>query len=226
MGSKVVLKSYKNGIKVLMDPDTGIEDIRNELIRHLKDSSDFFRDARVVMSFEGRRLSAEEEISLVNAVNDNSSVRVICTVGHDEKTGREYVHAIEKTSEHASMLDNMAQIYRGSIASGQTMETENSIVIMGDVAEDASVISNRDIIILGALYGAAFAGGDERGHHFIAALDLSPQLMKIGTVTYENKDRAPAKWLRPKAIPKIACEDAGMILIEPITKEMLEGMPR
>ena len=222
----VVLKGYKNGIKILMDPDAKFEDIRTELMGRFREAADFFRDASVVLSFEGRTLTADEEISLVNAVKESSAVHVICTAGHDEFTEREYVHALEKISEHSSMVDNAAQIYRGSIASGQTMETENSIVIMGDVAEDASIISNRDIIVMGALYGAAFAGGGGGEHHFIAALDLSPQLMKIGTAVNENKDRPPAKWLRPKAIPRIAYEDAGMIITEPITRELLDGMPK
>ena len=152
-------------------------------------------------------------------------IDVICTAGRDEDTDREYVHAIKKTVIHNDMAVNIAQIYRGSILSGQKMETENSIVIMGDVSEDASIISDKDIIILGALYGAAFAGGDGLGHHFVAALDMSPQVLKIGETVYSSNEKPPARWLRLKAVPRIAYEDAGIIIMEPMTKEMLENIP-
>ena len=224
MKDTVELKSYRNGIKILMDPDADMKTISSDLINHLRDSADFFRNSRAVLSFEGRPISPKEEIDLVNAVKSNSSITVICTAGHDDKTDREFVHAIEKINEHSHMIGNMAQIYHGSISSGQKIETENSIVIMGDVPEDSSVISDKDIIIMGALYGAAFAGGDGETHHFVTALDMSPQLLKIGSTSFSSKEK-PTKWLRPKAIPKIAYEDAGVIIMEPMTREMLDNIP-
>lgn len=225
MSDTVEIKSYRDGIKILMDPDEDFAVVKADLINRLKRSSDFFGNIQTVISFEGRRLSAIEEIELVSAVRDNSMIDVICTAGKDEETEREYVHAIKKTGIHNDMAMNMAQIYRGSILSGQKMETENSVVIMGDVAEDSSIISDKDIIVMGALYGAAFAGGNGENHHFVAALDMSPQILKIGSSIYKSSEKTPAKWLRIKAVPRIAYEDAGMIIMEPMTKEMLENIP-
>ena len=225
MPNTVELKSYRDGIKILLDPNADISAIKTDLIERLRKSSDFLGNIQAVISFEGRKLDPQEETDLVNAVRDNSMIDVICTAGRDEDTDREYVHAIKKTVIHNDMAVNIAQIYRGSILSGQKMETENSIVIMGDVSEDASIISDKDIIILGALYGAAFAGGDGLGHHFVAALDMSPQVLKIGETVYSSNEKPPARWLRLKAVPRIAYEDAGIIIMEPMTKEMLENIP-
>ena len=99
------------------------------------------------------------------------------------------------------------QFYRGSLKDGQILETEGDIVILGSVEEGAKIISTKDIIVLGRLAGNAYAGGDGRDHHFIAALEMTPQKLKIGDFKYKTKEsrlwagKAPkgaADGMRPK----------------------------
>jgi hypothetical protein len=54
---------------------------------------------------------------------------------------------------------------------------------------------------------------------------MSPQVLKIGETVYSSNEKPPARWLRLKAVPRIAYEDAGIIIMEPMTKEMLENIP-
>ena len=58
-----------------------------------------------------------------------------------------------------------------------------------------------------------------------AALEMSPENLKIGDLTYKN-DTKQSKWsIRPKMQPKIACEKGGKVVIEPVTKELLNMLP-
>ena len=89
----------------------------------------------------------------------------------------------------------------------------------------AEVIAKKDIVIIGGLYGEAYAGADGESGHFIAALEMSPENLKIGDLTYKN-DTKQSKWsIRPKMQPKIACEKGGKVVIEPVTKELLNMLP-
>lgn len=52
--------------------------------------------------------------------------------------------------------------YRGSLLPGERLETEESIVIIGDVPQEAVVVSQSDIVVLGELSGSAFAGNEQQ----------------------------------------------------------------
>ena len=84
------------------------------------------------------------------------------------------------------------------------METESSIVVLGDVYPGSAVISTRNIIILGGLYGEAYAGGNGDEEHYVVALEMEPERLKIGDFKYKNNTKQ-SKWgIRPKIQPKIA----------------------
>jgi septum site-determining protein MinC len=118
-----------------------------------------------------------------------------------------------------------AQFFRGSLSNGERFETNESVIILGDVAKDAAVISKKDIIVLGALYGEAFAGVDGK-NHFVAALDFSPHMLKIA----DCKEQIPfkhKKWGRKQNKgPMMAYLSDGHIKTKEIefTEELLESL--
>lgn len=89
--------------------------------------------------------------------------------------------------------------------------------------EGCSVYSAKDIVILGSLRGEAYAGATGNNKHFVVALDMNPQKLRIGDMRYQSQTRT-AKWgLKPKAVPKIAYTYNGELVVEPITKELLDN---
>lgn len=120
--------------------------------------------------------------------------------------------------------DNFGRFYRGTLKNGQKLETESSIVILGDVYPGCSITATKDIIIIGGLYGEAHAGFGGGEGHYIAALEMSPEKIKVGDFRYKPKEKP--KWgIKPKIQPKIAYVKDSHIVIEPITKELLEFLP-
>ena len=76
------------------------------------------------------------------------------------------------------------------------LEIESSVVIIGDVNPGAVIAAKKDIVIIGGLYGEAYAGADGEEGHFVVALEMSPEKLKIGDVKYE-----PAKKTREVVYP-------------------------
>ena len=77
--------------------------------------------------------------------------------------------------------------------------------------------------MLGSLLGEAYAGAAGNNNHFVVALDMSPQKLRIGDLKYKASQRT-SKWgLKPKTVPKIAYSYNGEVLVEPITKDLLEN---
>lgn len=119
--------------------------------------------------------------------------------------------------------ENCGQFYRGTLRDGQSIETEHSIVILGDVSKGCSVYSAKDIVIIGSLEGEAYAGATGNNHHFVVALDMNPEKLRIGDLHYIQPGKS-SKWgLKPKSVPKIAYTYNGVVQVEPITKELLDN---
>ena len=79
--------------------------------------------------------------------------------------------------------------------------------------------------MLGGLYGEAYAGGNGSKGHYIAALEMSPERLKVGDFKYKPKDKTPRWSIKPKVQPKIAYVRDEKIVIDPLTKDLLSDLP-
>ena len=222
MRENITIKKFPNGITLHLNPEISFENLLEELAEKFNTSRHFFRDAKFALALEGRELSEEQERQVVATIHDNSDVKIICIVGKNDETNRNFVKAIQKVDiQHT---DNFGHFYRGTLKNNQKIEMESSIVILGDVYPGSCVTASKDIIILGGLYGEAHAGvGNEEGH-YIVALEMSPEKIKIGDFRYKPKDK-PRWGFKQKVQPKIAYVKDKHIVMEPITKELLENLP-
>ena len=225
MKNAVIIKSFQNGLSIFIDDEIPFSKLIEEIAFKFRESAHFFKDASMVVSFEGRELSDQEERQIVNTITANSSLNVVCIMGKNEETNKNYVKALQKLSYHQEVMENAGQFYKGTLKDGQTLETENSVIVLGDVYPGASVISSKDIVVLGGLYGQAYAGGSGDEGHFVVALEMSPEKLKIGDFKYKSSEKQ-SKWpIKPKIQPKIAFVRDQRVVIEPITKELLNDLP-
>lgn len=217
MQNLIVIKSYQNGISIHMDKEASFDDILLELGEKFSKSRFFFRDIKVALSIEGRTLNVEEEKAVIKTIMTNSDVEILCLVGKDETTNKEYIKALKRLEYEKE--ENNGRFYRGNLKDGQVLETEGSIVIIGNVEKGAAVISAKDIIVVGAVFGEVYAGASGDSGHFIMALQFEPQKCKIGDNRYHTKEKA--KWqLKQKYQPQIIYCVENQIMIETITKEL------
>lgn len=225
MNNSVIIKSYKGGIAVYLDAEMEFEQLAGEVAAKFRDNARFFGDMRVAVSFEGRELTSLEEKKLVDAISGNSDLHIVCVVGKDrekEKRFKETMDAFERYFPKAEQ--NNGQFYRGSLSHGQILETEGSIVIVGDVAPGCSVISTKDIIVIGRLLGSAYAGGDGSDEHFVVALEMSPQKLKIGDFKYKTKEKSRWQARAKKGQPQIAFVRKNEVQMQAVTNELLSEL--
>lgn len=78
---------------------------------------------------------------------------------------------------HQEIKSSETTFYRGSLRSGQKVEFEGSIVMIGDVNAGSEVIAGENIIVLGELRGLAHAGAKGNTQAIIAASKIDcPQI--------------------------------------------------
>ena len=116
------------------------------------------------------------------------------------------------------------RFYKGTLRSGQVLESETSIIILGDVNPGARVISKGNVIVLGTLKGNIYVGAAGNENAFVAALSMEPMQIRIGDVIARCSDNGPVKKKKTEDKPKIAYVEDGNIYIEPITKEVLNDI--
>lgn len=219
MREAVIIKSYQNGIAILMDAEAPFEQILHDLALKFTESKGFFGTARMALSLEGRRLDSVQELQILDIIRTCSDVNVVCIVGKDEETNKHFIKALQQMERKLTGGDE-GQFYKGTLKNKEVLETEASIVILGDVYPGCAVISARNIIILGGLYGEAYAGGNGGEEHYVVALEMEPERLKIGDFKYKTNKQT--KWgIRPKILPKIAYVKNKRIVFEPLTKELL-----
>lgn len=225
MKNAVIIKSFPNGLSIFLDSELPFSQLLEEIAMKFRESANFFKDASMVLSFEGRELSDWEERQIADTISANSRLNIVCIMGKDEETDKTYVRALQQLSFHQEVLENAGQFYKGTLKDGQILETENSIIVLGDVYPGACVISSKDIVVLGGLFGQAYAGGNGEEGHFVVALEMSPEKLKIGDFRYKTSEKQ-SKWsIKPKIQPKIAYVKDARVIIEPITKELLSDLP-
>ena len=223
MSQPVVLKSNRYGINLILDADMPFCQLEEAILEKFRESEKFFKNAKIAISFEGRRLSQEEEFSILDMIAKNTSIQVICVVDQDEMREQMYKEKID--SYYQDVADNTGEFYKGTLRSGQVLKCDTSIVIIGDVNPGAKIIAKGNIVILGSLKGNAYAGAAGDESCFVTALDMDPVQIKIGNVIGRSADRGPWEAIRNRhrtMDPQIALVSKGNILIEPITHALLK----
>lgn len=223
MKNGVIIKSFQHGISLILDEQAAFDELLSEIAYKFKESSHFFKDAKMILSLEGRTLSAMEETQVIQTIEENSEITIICLIGHDEETNQKIFKALKQYENLTDENQNNGQFYRGTLKDGQVLETESSIIVLGDVNPGSNIISTKDIIIIGGLYGNAYAGGNGEDGHFVIALEMSPEYIKIGK--YKYKPPKPSKWsIKPKMQPKIAYVKGDELVVEPITRDYISKL--
>ena len=94
------------------------------------------------------------------------------------------LHGIRKTFEKE--IDNSeTKFHKGSLRSGQKIEFEGSIIVLGDVNGGAEVIAGENIVILGTLRGLAHAGAKGNKKAIIASNLIDCPQIRIANIVKE-----------------------------------------
>ena len=220
MKDAVLIKSFQSGIALILNEEASLEQILDEIAFKFSEGKNFFGKASVALSLEGKALTEQEELRILEVIKKNSNINIVCLVGHDDETNQNFIRALQHMENRLTPADE-GHFYKGTLKNRQVLETENSVIVLGDVYPGCAVISAKNIIILGGLYGEAYAGGNGQDGAYIVALEMEPERLKIGDFKYKSNEKQ-SKWgIRPKVQPKIAHVKNAKIVFDPLTKDLL-----
>ena len=94
------------------------------------------------------------------------------------------LHGIKRVFEK-EIENSETKFYKGNMRSGQKIEFEGSLVILGDVNGGAEVIAGENIVVLGHLRGLAHAGAKGNKKAIIAAQEIDCPQIRISNIVRE-----------------------------------------
>lgn len=217
--STVIIKSNPYGLILNLDPEVPFDELRQAVADKFRLSAGFFKNARLALTFRGRTLSKEQENILVDEIVQNSKIQVICIVDEAKESQEFYRRAIEQSLIKKKEEDG--HFYRGTLRSGQVLEVDTSIVVIGDVNPGAQLISKGNIVILGCCMGDIYAGASGDPNCFAAALTMKPMRVRIADKAARSAITKKKDTGEYPVDPKIVFIKNDRLQSKPITSEAL-----
>lgn len=218
MRNTVVIKGNKAGMTVYLDRQIPFEELLEAVKVKFKETARFWGSAQMTLTLEGRELTAEEEFRIVNTITENSSIEILCLIDTDANRIERCEKALnDKLMELSSRT---GQFYKGNLRAGDVLESEASIVVIGDVDKGAKVVARGNIIILGSLKGTACAGASGNLGSVVVAIEMAPAQVKISDLTFQKNEKSRLLGRGPMMI----LVENGRICSEPIKKSFLSAL--
>jgi len=176
----------KDQIVIKLDDEAEQEEIVKELEKKLPELKKLYKDEKTPITVVGKILKNKE----MNEIRTIIKKQIDVEIEFDAPKGLG-LHSIKRTFEKEIAMSE-TKFHRGSLRSGQKIESEGSLVIIGDVNSGAEVVASDNIIILGALRGLAHAGARGNKQAIIAAGLVDTVQIRIANIVKEiDRDEEP-----------------------------------
>lgn len=219
MSQSVIIKSSKCGITLVLDAALSFPELLCEIKNRFKESEKFFANTSFAISFDGRELTEEEKYQIIDTITAETSIKILCIMEEDEIRDAIIRHKMLEQQRAAEEQKVNGSFYYGSLTEGERLEAAESIVIIGDIPYGASVVSQADIVVLGALKGSAYAGMSGKPGSFISALDFDPESYNIAGIYGEPVPKGKNSLFSKRnktPLAMIATVSAGIINVSPL----------
>lgn len=216
----ILIKGKRGGVfEFVIHPSSSYADIMQDIHVKLAKNRDFFMGAEAKIRFLGkvltkaqkqgikRLLSMDYDIESVEFCDEKiEQSNVVKRVSNDENNKIDKsVNLVSKDYFNANSV-----FVSHTLRSGQRVECEGDVVVLGDVNDGAEVIAGGNIAIMGALRGLAHAGAMGRNDVVVAAGMLMPKQLRIsGKIAMFPEDKMGD-------VPEVAEYKQGSIIVKPL----------
>lgn len=177
--SCISINLKKEETLVKIEDNATKEEIINELDEKMVELAKLYKDEKTPIRVTGKILSDDE----LQEVKSNITEHLNVTVSFDTPTSLGLHSIIRSYKENIENSETL--FHRGSLRSGQRLEFDGSIVIIGDVNAGAEVVAGDNIIVQGALRGLAHAGAKGNKGAIVTAGLLDAVQVRISNIVRE-----------------------------------------
>ena len=181
--------SQKNNLTIIkISKDAEFKDILLQIRKKIIQLKKIYKNDKTPIVVTGKVLKNKEIDEIEQIIKENLDVEV------DFDMPKELGLSNIKKTFIQEVSNSETRFHRGSIRSGQKIEEEGSIVILGDVNSGAEIVAADNIVVLGSLRGLAHAGAKGNTKAIIAAGKLDTAQIRIANIVREfDRDEEPLR---------------------------------
>ncbi len=188
--SDVAFKGNKDGILICLNMNADYAHLKTQLIRKLESARLFFNGAKVV-GIQGKPLSQEQRDEIKEIIHSKFGMIMV------EQSEKE-LQRKKKKEIFTGIEEGNTRFLRKTVRSGQKINYNGNIVIIGDVNPGAEIIANGNILVMGTLRGLAHSGANGNKKAVIVAFSLQSKQLRIANVIGRSPDNEQIKPLTPE----------------------------
>ena len=179
MKNCVIITMKKNQVIIKIDENAEQKDIITNLKKKMIELKNLYQDDKTPILVVGKVLKNREMDEIQTLIKKFINTQI--EFDSPKVLG---LHGIKKTF-YKEIATSETKFHKGSLRSGQKIEFEGSLVIIGDVNAGAGVIAGENIVILGELRGLAHAGAKGNKDAIIEAVSIEATQLRIADVIKE-----------------------------------------
>lgn len=180
MKNCVTINTKKENIVLKISEDAEQGEIIECLKKILKNLKKLYKEDKTPILVSGKILKNKEIEEIENLIKKEIDVEISfespTTLG---------LHGITKTYNKEISISE-TKYHKGALRSGQRLEYEGSLVIIGDVNDGAEVIAGDNIVVVGTLRGLAHAGAKGNMNACISATSIESPQIRIANIIKET----------------------------------------
>lgn len=181
MKSCISINLRKDNIVIKINEESSQEDIMYMLRKKVPELKKLYQGEDTPIIITGKVLKNKEIDEIQELIKRYIDVKI--NFDSPRTLG---LHGIVKTY-NKEIATSETKFHRGSLRSGQKIEFEGSLVILGDVNNGAEVIAGENIVVLGILRGLAHAGAKGNKNALIAATSIEAPQLRIANIIRERE---------------------------------------
>ena len=177
--SFISINLKKDVVLIKIDDDAPHRKVISQLNSKLKELKKMYQEEKTPIRVTGKVLTNKELEEVKKVIKREIDVEI----NFDTPTTLG-LHSITRSYKR-DVGTSETTFHRGSLRSGQKIEVEGSIVVIGDVNSGAEVIAADNIAVIGNLRGLAHAGAKGNKDAVIAASSLDVVQIRISNIVKE-----------------------------------------
>lgn len=170
MKNYIILKGKRDRLVIHLDNEVDFLSLKDHFIEKIIKAKDYIGDSQLAIEFVNRKLSTLEENVLLDLLSIHTDLNILYLVSSDEKddSSKTFRFIKEITEE------GITKYHHGNLRSGNSIEYDGNVVIVGDVNPGAQVVASGNVLVFGYLNGTVHAGKNGHKKAFVGALYLNP----------------------------------------------------
>ena len=180
MKNGISIITKENEIVVKINEELSQKEILDSVKKKIAEIKKIRKENDLPLFITGKNLSEEESKEIEKIIKDKIDIQI--TFDIPKILG---LHGIKKAFNKEIAVSE-TKFHRGALRSGQRIEYEGSLVVLGDVNAGAEVIAGENIVVLGILRGLAHAGVKGNKEAIIAAASIEAPQIRISNIIKER----------------------------------------